>query len=252
MNRKTNRPLPNFTLAAWIISALLVLAPGPSLLSGATVTFADTEFFDNDWTTTILFQAQGVTTSNIRQLTGGNQGGYREYTTSFSGAQDFVNRQAHIYNSSYYPAIQGAITSVVIAFDSAGFSGQNNAIFDFGFALEQGGSFYGECSWGLTQTGGTWYYTATIPLTSSFLTKIAGNGPTHPDFSSSGAPIRFGYFTDNSFTYANSGTRVGGIDNWSAVVTFVPEPSSLALVLAACCFWGFQSRIRTPRARSRR
>jgi hypothetical protein len=244
MISKPDCGLANLSLTAWVISALLVLASSRAILSAATVTFADTEFADIDWTTTILFQAPGVTASNVRQLSGGNPGAYREYTTSFSGAHDFVNRQAHIYGSAYEPAIQGGIASVVISFDSAGFSGHNNAIFDFGFALEQGGSFYGQVGWGLTYTDGNWYNTASIPLTSSYLTIVSGSGPTHPDFSPSGAAIRFGYFTDNSFTFANSGTRVGGIDNWSAVITQVPEPSSLALVLAACCLWGFQTRNR--------
>jgi hypothetical protein len=200
-------------------------------LAQGTVIFADTEFADADWNTTVIFQAPGVMASNSQQLSGGNPGAYRQFTSSFTGEIYRGNTQVHIHASSYDPVIEGAIAHVVFTISAADFSNER-ATFSYGRALEQGGSFYGWAGWSIRTTDGTWgtwNTTSSVPLGPNSFRLLAGNGPPHPDFSAAGAPIRFGYVTDNSFLANQSGLRVGGIDNWSMAVTKVPEPSILAL-----------------------
>ncbi len=218
----------------WSLSLFLV-----SRILAATV-YSDTEFADGNWTTTTISQYPGVITSNVQQLSGGKPGAYRQFTASYPGTQNWANHQSHIYSMAYNPALQGAIASVVFRFDVASFSGnERNNQFNQGFALEQAGNFYGRATAGLTVVNGIWYDLQSVSLTANFFTLVAGNGPLRPDFSESGAPIRFGYNTDFTFYAPNSGSRVGGIDNWSVVVTSVPEPSSLALITIGSLICGF-------------
>jgi hypothetical protein len=61
---------------------------------------------------------------------------------------------------------------------------------------------------------------------------LPGGGPAHPDFSSSGGVIEFGYFTANNST-GGGFTTYSGIDNWTVDIAppaGVPEPGTLALL----------------------
>jgi|KBSSwiStaDraftv2_1062776.scaffolds.fasta_scaffold298612_1 hypothetical protein len=207
---------------------------------GATVIFSDTEFADSDWTTTTIFQASGVTATNFQQLSGGFPGAFRQFTTSHTGGGNFVNLQAHIYNRLYDPGVLGAIDNVVFSFDAAGFPGQGptSTLFDHGFVLEQAGVFYGGICCGLDTTTGKFYDLTSVGATADSFNRLSGGiGSFHPDFSASGAPIRFGYATDNSFlSFTGLATRVGGIDNWFVIITQAarpPTPPSVTCPLAA-------------------
>jgi hypothetical protein len=83
--------------------------------------------------------------------------------------------------------------------------------------------------------GYSWTTRARDNLTASDFIAIIdapGNGfdvTRHPDFSSSGEPIRLGvYFLGLRFPTTMFSAEAG-VDNWRADISFVPEPSTLAL-----------------------
>jgi hypothetical protein len=52
----------------------------------------------------------------------------------------------------------------------------------------------------------------------------------HPDFSSTGSPIQFGYASGSGTAGTSSGLTMSGVDNWSVDIIGVPEPSPLTLL----------------------
>jgi hypothetical protein len=61
-----------------------------------------------------------------------------------------------------------------------------------------------------------------------------GGGSLRPDFTSSGGPIEFGYFTSNSTGFANGRVTEWSIDSFRVrVESSVPEASGAMLLLLA-------------------
>ena len=102
----------------------------------------------------------------------------------------------------------------------------------FGLLALQNGSYYIP-NVADYPTANQWVSFAHTGLTASDFSLIGGS--SHPDFSASGSPIEFGYYTSNG-TGFGTGHTDSGIDNYSASI--VPEPSSTALILfgTVLCF----------------
>ena len=132
-------------------------------------------------------------------------------------------RVAHFFQVgvvSYDPSTQGAIVAIDQSYDLIGL--QVNGVVGYSPLLYQNGSYYG-LSIGGGPIGadaigqGTWQHFAHAGLTASDFGQyaISGSGGPHPDFSSTGAPIKIGYLNSNSFS--GGATQISGIDNLSLV-----------------------------------
>ena len=85
---------------------------------------------------------------------------------------------------------------------------------EFSPALLQGGSYY--VASGTLDNGTTWTHFDSGSLTAADFQLVAGDGPAHPDFSATAAPIRFGFATSNTSPISSAN---GGVDNWSVTIT---------------------------------
>jgi hypothetical protein len=132
----------------------------------------------------------------------------------------------HIRNDAVFdPATEGAITSVAYSEDT--FTGISQI--GGGLALQQNGILYFGGYRHDSSTSWVTYIRSSLTA-ADFRTFVSET--LHPDFSSSGAPITFGFFRANSVDAGGpyGYTATGGTDNWQATITSVPEPALLSLM----------------------
>jgi len=215
------------------MAASLLLISGLSGISqaNAALVFTDTTFNDSEWSlTTVLFGGGGAA-SVSQTVSGGNPGAYCAYTHTITPTvtQSAAVNVFHIRGDAiYYPATQGAISSVAYAEDtftkSLGWGNQIGA----GLALRQDGIlYYGGYR---IDAGSSWTTHNYSSLTASDFLDVGGS--LHPDFSSSASPITFGFLRANSEPAGHnwSAQVAGGTDNWQVTVTPVPEPATLTIL----------------------
>jgi hypothetical protein len=208
---------------------------------GVTTTFSDGTFPSDTWNTTTFqsVNSVGISLSESQALSGGNPGAYYSFGGSlanFNGSTQYI-RQTHFTASAVYnPATSGAITFISGGFSQGSFVNNNNVIFETGLVLRQNGNLYWSSNnfgYGLQGAVG-WYGSSTLyQLSSSSQWNLIG-GSSHPDFTASGAPISFGFWT--GYYYWNGpGTVSDGVDNWTVSISSgpVPEPAGAGIVLVA-------------------
>jgi len=217
------------------ISAVAFLA-WTAISQAAPVTFSDGVFSDADWTAQKILDGAF---SSFQVATGGNPGEFREtdHLNLNTGQSIFVVnlRTSAVYN----PSITGAISSIDISFDAKFLGGSTGTSqFSVRLAFEQGGIIFVPLTVG-TALGpgngqpGLAFQSFSLPgFTPTDFVTIGPSGSL--DFSSSGAPITFGYVTSDTLQ-ADNGFVKGAVDNWSVTVhpsngTSVPEFSSSFLL----------------------
>jgi hypothetical protein len=205
------------------IRCLLLPAVVLAALAGAAgaATFSDAAFVPADWSTTVevLNLGGSVTTSQV--TSGGNPGMFRRVDNGLASAigQPFSNsvfgfhaRAGALYDTSG----QGVISAIDYSEDAFRFSG--SGVQANGIALRQGGViYYGPAS--LTPaTPGVWQPYSWTHLTALDFDALAP-GVQHPDFSTTGPMIEFGFYRSNSTSVGGDGGTVsGGIDNWRVIL----------------------------------
>lgn len=202
---------------------LLILATAPATMA---VTFTDGDFTDPDWTLTAKTRPGFIagTVSSSKQTTGGvGNSAYLQITT-FTDVGQLITGYFIWGDAMYDPQTQGAIASVDYSefskeiYDQV--SGVNQAT---GAALFQGGIFY---QGGGAHTENTnWDQISLTGLTALNFIDNDYSG-LHPDFSSSGDPINFGFYRANHISLM----QIAGIDNWSVTVNPVPLPAAVWLL----------------------
>jgi hypothetical protein len=227
----------SFVICLFVLSCLPVCA---------AVSFSDSTFLVENWTQSVLIEGNGGTISVSHAVSDGNPGAFaRIYiglnggaTTGYTRAFGYFARAGAIYD----PSTQGAISALAYEDNSKmvdtslwGSNGQRG-----GMALLQNGNIYDTWLYG-TQTATTWRVNSYTGLRASDFCQVNGpngtyarNTESHPDFSVSGTPIQFGFLRGNTSGIGGVGTPYfsdAGIDNWSVMVTAVPEPSSLITLL---------------------
>ncbi len=157
---------------------------------------------------------------------------------------------------TYNPSTSGAITSLGFSLDSyvtftSGTVVLSNAS---GRALlEQNGNFYLDVITGPTFSSATWQTVSATGLTASDFCLFSFSSNTedctqHPDFSSSGGLIDFGFMTGLGHSNTlGTGTFDKYSDNLSYTLTTVPEPSTAYLLIPALV--GLPIRLRIARLR---
>jgi hypothetical protein len=192
---------------------------------GVPVTFSDSEFNDAEWELVVLTHQAGGTTTAGRSGAGGCPDAYRTVTnmvrSATPGTQSALIGFHRKIGATYSPRAQGAFDfidySECAAVSVAPFAdGQAT-----GPALRQGGEVY--VYYRLTGPSGAWHSIGASNIWATDFFLVSSVSPIqwydpdqHPDFSTNGGPIEFGFWRGNFTCPGCPGyTTVGGIDNWS-------------------------------------
>lgn len=218
----------------------LMLFTGAS--SQLQATFTDGQFYNNDWQVLLYTTGLGGTVTGDHISSGGHFVDYRQVATNLNPAPAGPGKSAVLgihekINAIYKPALESAIDSIDFSIDFksiiSSYAGQA-----FGMSIKQDGNVYGTIQ-RLTYAVDQWQSEQKVGLKASDFSRFdftAGefvmNNIKHPDFSTSGSPIRFGFYTWRSTGASSSSphSKVIGYDNWSVTVHPVPEPTSLLLL----------------------
>ena len=217
---------------------LIEWQPPPDALTSGEVSFFDGDFVEEDWDFE-YFIAGDPRTEALAETreADGNPGAYRyrEWTAYMSPHISGAVTAVQIQNTfSYDPAVNGAIHDLDFAFDV-----KTLAVWsaDSSPALIQDGKYYIALE-KRTFTNDQWVNVAFDDLRESdfFLLDPSNRSlrdeTRHPDFSSTGAPVQFGYYNHARFVFGSgrSGPYYSSLDNWSCTVTPIPTWDVAVLV----------------------
>lgn len=215
-------------IALVAITALLGATPV------AAQVVSDATFLDANWVLTVATAGNGGSVAAAQVASGGNPGAFRNVTDTLNaapaGSQTIVLSTSIFTPFTYTPSLSGAITSIAYIEDAActgGCFGQGQST---GPALSQGGNLYIlSSSTVITGAGTTFANHALNGLTASDFGLVNVTPTTlfdntqHPNFSSSGGPIQFGFFRANGTGVDGGGyTLSAGIDNWQVTIAGSP------------------------------
>ena len=184
-----------------------------------SVTFSDGVFNTSDWQLTIDEGGNGGSVSFSQESTGGNPDEYLRITDTVNAAPPYSNIAGVFFNINaiYFPRTQGEIVSLEYSEDSVMFQGWGSGQ-TAGLALRQNGIIYYAHYPGsgmINANRNSWTHYSSMSLNAENF----GHWyvPNHPDFSSKGSPIEFGFYRGNS-TPSFSYSITAGIDNWSVTI----------------------------------
>lgn len=212
--------------------------------SHAAVIFQDSVFNNGDWTTQIIPRGPDGTSSGTAMQVDdvgnpGNPGQFRQVSSQRDPDTAGLDNSVGVwsfFNTSYDLSALGAITSIDTTIDYKQFNlgslGSINA------AVMQGGTVYLSFERFITPVSD---WTSIDTLTDGDWTGLVQNSffdpdniSSRPDFSSSGAPISFGWVYIISTPSENPVSRTTGFDNWSVTINQVaPIPVPAAAWLFA-------------------
>jgi hypothetical protein len=202
--------------------AFAVLALASSAAAFNDVVISDGTFATGDWTHSILWSVPTATLGPMsQQSSGGNPGFYQQ------GHHETIGAFATIYDghlftggASYDPSTQGAITSIDIQYDYIDIvpptGGTQN-----GILVSQGGHAYIRPVDSSFWTSWTPHSLLGLLASDSNWSDVSASGVTsgHPDYTSAGGPMQFGYYTFNwSLPQGFDIQRTWGIDNLKITV----------------------------------
>lgn len=202
----------------------------------------DGDFFDANWMQTYTLNDGGNPAglgSVVRQTTGGFPDAYQAITLQTPAAGGQINLFNGYLGQTYNPATDGEIFWLNYFDDSINTSGAGDG-HSVAAGLQQNGNiFFAPFPRQVSEEPDAigrvdeWNPKRQLGLTQADFRPINGQGLSsslEPDFSSTGAPITFGYVRATSGGPNPSGTsRETGIDNWRIEVQQddVPEPLNL-------------------------
>ncbi|MEO8627660.1 MAG: PEP-CTERM sorting domain-containing protein [Betaproteobacteria bacterium] len=177
---------------------------------------------------------------------GGNTGAYLTATAN-GNAGDTIWFGGIKTDYTYTPATQGGFRFLSVSTNLlhavAGGTGRE-------LIVEQGGKRYYSPLEGFSTNSSWLNYTAAFLAASDFDTNPwAGNfgvppDGNHPDFGSSGPPIRFGFLFGNGIDVGTF-TNTVGLDTYLVTTSIVPEPEQAAFVVLGLGVMGFLTRRRS-------
>ena len=196
-----------------------------------SATWTDGTFNPGDWTSTKIFDSTpgaAATTTSTSQPSGGNPGAYRSTSHTWSNGGLVV---AHLNALALHTPSTEPVYSVDFSADlnhlTAGTIGGAVAV---RVAVFQGGAYYAGPT--INVFSGSWSNYAQTGLVATDFTLLFGGGSVHPDFSSTGNPLQFGYMTANSASGGPT-TKTIGVDNWTVKANLAP-PCNGPLGVPAC------------------
>lgn len=227
------------SLVKGAVSSLFTLLLISSIEAKANlINLSDGDFNSADWQYSLVYKAPSYATISVgasQSLTGGDPGAYYAMATGHSHLYSFGVALYQNTTISYDPTNDGAILQIDYSRDIYR-SGGDITLWD-GLALWQNGMwFYSSLSTTLNSNTGWQNYTINNLTANDF--QILGGGIPRPDFSSSGSPIKFGFYRATSLnSFYGGGGIYHGVDNWSVQITNansssdpIPEPGTVGLL----------------------
>jgi len=203
---------------ALLLFGALVMSGGNPVHGQA---FSDDTFSDADWQVHVFTLGIGGSVTGTQDAFG-NPGPSRrvvDVVNAGSGGQRGAWGFHLRTNASYAPSLHGGISQLDFSLDFANLSscqtgGDGQA---FGPCIKQDGELY--AIYGITLTSTAWQTRLMIGVQSSDFQRFDPTTATfqsafHPDFSSSGGLMEFGFFTANSSPSLGY-NRCVAYDNWS-------------------------------------
>jgi len=212
-------------------AALLIVVASTN---AGTVRFYDGTFNESDWDV-FDFASSGVPGeyASVQQPSGGNPGEFKVTSTNWQGTAQ-VSRYEQRAGAVYNPQTQGAISSISYSEDNIAYPSYHAT----GPAIRQNGVIYRPDA--VIFEDNVWTtYTWTQLTETDFHEYTDPNA--HPDFSSSGSPVEFGFWRANSGSGYSGGWISGGIDNWCVSVHSALDVESNLVVNA-----GFENQVSIP------
>lgn len=190
---------------------------------------SDTEFAVADWQ--VIPEIGNGSQSATQVAVGGNPGNYRRVDhLSFTN----IKLIFHIFTpASYSPSVSGALDRVNFGIDQIAILNHAGIGVGTAPAIRQNGINYLPTSFLINSTF-AWQTLSMNNLTAANFS-VSGNPTLHPDFSSAGSSLLFGFATAND----NGGamvSRAAGYDNWGMTLVPVPEPTGLCCLSVASGF----------------
>ncbi len=200
-------------------------------IARADVTLQDGTFTNSNWVLEVVQIGSQTGIATAGQSPTGNPGTARNVSHTLGNLPGdqitTLSRYGTTQATRYDPVTQGAIASVDWTIDArfvgGSTAGGGQAIM---LGLKQGVIIY-YADYDLTGFSGAWNTFSATGLTSTSFSRIDGAAGT-PDFSSSGAPIRFGFITSNGTSFGTYSTSVD-YDNFSVNIVQVPASGAIAL-----------------------
>ncbi|MFI4854947.1 MAG: hypothetical protein ACIAQF_08230 [Phycisphaerales bacterium JB065] len=213
------------------IAAGLLLAAGSTAIAGQTTNFARSTFDLSEWTREAHLKPLNGTQNGAVFIFEGNhqQTGSCLELRWFAAESTILFGMAFLDEATWDPATDGAINSVNLAMSAMRLDPNISTLQSGRFYLEQGGHYY-EYSFGIgTQDPVAHFSTQDVTeedFAEVFFENDLPRDPnSNPDFSESGAPIRFGFGQTYAFfdDVLNLNVKTG-IDNYSLQIDHEPAP----------------------------
>jgi hypothetical protein len=186
------------------------------------IEFQDGEFVPSNWVASPVVGPGQLPFVHTEEFiaTDGNPGGFRKMVVQLPQGAGSARVFHAALSATYEPAKQGAVRVIDYAEDCRAFQSSENTFTESSLVIEQGGRRYlsdtsGSC---IAQAWGAVASRSSLGLNDFrlFDGPACNAGESCPDFSSSAAPMRFGYWR---ISYGMPGDTVAhGIDNWKVTV----------------------------------
>ncbi len=243
-------PLSTATACRFFVVSIALLFASPTSVCNAA-TLSDATFANGDWTLSIFTRNAGGAINANQDIATGNplpSRFLRQQVNPVNGGGDSIVAGFHLKSQGLDPAIIDPKLCPIDTLDwSLDYLNPSIGNVAIGVAVEQGGKFYTSFVGG-GPTGNSFSTIGQLGLSSNDFDEVSATTVpfvdplSHPDFSASGAPLTFGFYTANS-TFGGGYSRDYWVDNWSVTITKVPEPASFGL-FAAVGALGWASRFR--------
>jgi hypothetical protein len=210
-----------------MVLLLTVPSPKPAIITS----MSDGAFSTTNWTFATYTVGPNVTANQATMTSGGNPGAYHFDSVTFAHPpKSYMATGVTIglYTASTWDPSAGTLTFSSITYDAdveaTGAPYPTNSAYSC--LCYQGGNYYVGPGLGVGPTPqNTWESGPAITgiVASNFslldMTNLTLDSTHHPDFSSSGGVVTFGFYTyGNQAAAIYTQTQWGGIDNWSITV----------------------------------
>jgi hypothetical protein len=237
-----------FPFLASGIAALLATLEMLGVAAADSITYSDAIFDNAHWSQQVLFENYiSQSFSSGQEPTGGMPDAYRrnhlfgDETTNNGGVGPAGATVGHFWSGpTWNPAAHGEVSGLMFAMDAVAFddrpTGQTvptGVQVAAGFLLRQGGVVYiRNPTTNFSGPNGVWSSLTYSAFSPTAFTRF-DEQPDSPDFSTSGGPIEFGYYTRASATFPFINNHFG-VDNFAVTVStpgpIIPEPNILILL----------------------